>query len=279
MPDKLRQDYRDILHAAVLERKAKLGRACTFAKMAAACKLQRPYLSSVLQGHGHLSADQLYLACDFLGFTDTESELISLLYELERSGCAKRRRALERKIKAHEQAALTTGQHLAAKPLATDTSALQEFYLDLEAQLVHMFLAVPKFRNEPVHMQQALQLDGERLQQQLLKLERAGIIRLVGTGPVAHRQVEVLVEALHLPAESPLFPIYRMQMRLKALERMQTRPQDQPYSFSVLFAAGDETKRKIQARFLEFIAWAEDLAISAPSSQVYQLNFDLLQWS
>jgi hypothetical protein len=89
----------------------------------------------------------------------------------------------------------------------------------------------------------------------------------------------MVVDDFHLPKSSTLYPNYRMQMRLKAIELMQRRSSDQHYSFSVLFSADEELRRKFQARFLELVDWAQKNSYQSFQDEVYQMNFDLLKWS
>ena len=101
---------------------------------------------------------------------------------------------------------------------------------------------------------------------------RAGLIKTTG------KTIEVLRDNFHLPAAHSLYPNYRMQMRLKALDHMQTRPKDEHYSFSVVYSANETSRNQIRARFLEPIDWAQTLTQNEESAHVYQINFDLLRW-
>jgi hypothetical protein len=85
--------------------------------------------------------------------------------------------------------------------------------------------------------------------------------------------------ALHLSQDSPLLPIYRTMLRLKAADRLRQLPTEAYYSFSVLFSADPATQREIQASFLKFLATMEKKVKGCQPSEVYQLTFDLLPWS
>jgi len=269
----LLDSYRDVLRETLLDKKARFGRAFTFEKLARACRLQRTYLSAVLGGKGHLSSDQVYLACGFLELALDERRFTSLLHEHERSEVKERRVSLAREIEELRQRALATDTYVAAKPLAGGPNeALVDFYLDVNAQLVHMFLTVKRHRQDSERIQVALGLEPSIFREALAKIERAGLIKSKG------KEIELLRDDFHLPATSSLYPNYRMQMRLKALEHMQTRPRDDHYSFSVLYSADEASRNQIRARFLELVDWAQSLTQQEESAHVYQLNFDLLKW-
>jgi hypothetical protein len=267
-------DYREALRETLLDRKARHGRAFTFTKMAAACRLQRPYLSSVLGGSGHLSSDQVFEAAGFLQLDDDEYRYLSTLHELERSTSQARRRRLQRELQDLRDKGMRGDSVVEAPALAAAVDAAQtEFYLDLNAQLLHMFLTVKRYRNDPERARRALALGLDAFQAALAKIERAGLARVSG------KRVEILRDAFHLPSTSPLYPAYRTMMRLKALDVMQSQSTDRHFSFSVLYSADAGSRPKIQSRFLELVDWAQKLTQTDAPTDVFQMNFDLVQLS
>lgn len=266
-------EYRSLLKSVLLDKKARFGCVFTFEKMAGACKLQRTYLSAVLAGKGHLNSDQVYLACGFLELKDDEYRYVSLLHERERSIVKSRRAVLGREIDELRQQALQTDAYVTSKPIvAPNNEVLMDFYLDLNAQLTHMFLTIKHFRRDPERIRNALNLDTMVFREVMAKIERAGLIKTTG------KTIEVMRDDFHLPAAHSLYPNYRMQMRLKALEHMQTRPKDDHYSFSVVYSANETSRNQIRARFMELIDWAQTLTQNEDPAHVYQINFDLLRW-
>lgn len=266
--------YREALSQVLLDKKAKFGKLFTFEKMAAACRLQRTYLSTVLKGNGHLNSDQVFAACEFLGMNADEYRFISLLHEHDRSIFPNRKIKLESEIAAIRSDALQASNYVSAKPIAVqENPAMVDFYLDLTAQLIHMFLTVKRYRDDPEKIKKVLGIDEIIYKNSFITIERAGLIRRSG------KKIEMVVDEFHLPKSSTLYPNYRMQMRLKAIELMQRRSSDQHYSFSVIFSADEELRRKFQARFLELVDWAQKHSSQSSQDEVYQMNFDLLKWS
>jgi hypothetical protein len=268
------EDYRTLLRECLLEKKAQYGRLFTFEKMAKACRLQRTYLSTVMSGTGHLNSDQLFAACDFLQLRDDEYEFVSLLHEWERSQFPDRRKRLSKEIALRRQTGLKTdgfiGNTVATKE--TTPKHLDAFYLNILAQLVHMFLTIPRYAKEPESIRRALGLEKDSFRIALNTVEQAGLISISG------KEIKILQSAIHLPASSHLYPNYRMQMRLKALDAMQSRSAENHYSFSVLFSASEKTRRHIHARFLDFISWCQKVSSEDVEENVFQMNFDLLKW-
>jgi len=265
--------YRDVLRTTLLHHKAQRGHEFTFDKMAKACRLQSTYLSAVLGGKGHLNSDQLYTACEFLGMREPEYLFTNLLHELERSVFPSRRIKLQREIAALRSKEQATEVFIKDTPVhEVDTPGLMAFYLDFNAQLVHMFLTLEHFKKDPERIRVALGLDPCVFKKALTHIEKAGLARFSG------KAIEVLKDDFHLPSTSPLYPTYRTQMRLRALEFMQSRSRENHYSFSVLFSTDDAVRRRIHARFMEFIDWAQKQTQEGEQTSVCQMNFDLLRW-
>lgn len=250
------------------------GRAFTFAKMAQACRLRHTYLSTVLKGEGHLSADQVYDAAQFLELKDDEYRFVGLLHEYERSVSTGRRKHLEREIEAARQIGLRTDTYVDAPPLTnTEASTTVAFYLNPNAPLVHMFFTVKRYRSDPEKVRRILGLDSYSFAEAIKCCEQAGLIRVTG------KNIEMLQDSIHLSASSPLFSAYRSALRHKSTEFMHTHGKSRHYSFVALYSASEETRSRIQSRFLEFVNWVQTLTQGTEPTNIYQIGFDLLRWS
>ena len=60
--------------------------------MADHMRIQKPYISKVINNMADFSSDQLYMACDFLGFGEDEKNYMLLLLELERTTYTERKK-------------------------------------------------------------------------------------------------------------------------------------------------------------------------------------------
>ena len=267
------ENYRLILKQSLLDRKNQFGKAYTFEKMAKHCRIQRTYLSTALNGNGHLNSDQVFMSCEFLKFNEDETRYTGLLHERERSAFTSRRGVLSNEIAEIRNRYLQTDAHIDSNILTSTTlQVASEFYLDFNSQLVHMFLTVEKYRRNVSKLQKALRFDSEVLSHSLNLLERAGLIT------INEGRIDVLQDNSHLPKSSPLYNTYITQMRMRGLERMQTQLKENSYSFSVLFSASESARLKIQRLFLRFINEAQNACQEGPTESVFQMNFDLLKW-
>lgn len=264
--------YKDVIKSSLLERRESLGRAYTFQSLAKACRIQKTYLSRVFNGDAHLNEDQVFLACDFLGFSEDEREYALLLQRLERSVVRGNQAHITDRINILKKKYLSTESHLKADkvPVVQDANT---YYLDPNMQLVHMFLTVNRFARDMTRMRQILGMKDEDLGKAITGLTKLGMIRYQDGRYVVQK------DTIHLSKESPVYKTYRTMLKLRALSRMDSLSSNDTYNFSVIFTANEEVRRKIHGRFLEFLKSVEEDVKNAPAEEVYYMAFDLFNWS
>ncbi len=262
-------DYRDLIKETILFCKRKLGQHYTIGNLAKSMRIQRTYLSSVLNGKkGHLNSDQLYLAATFLKLSEEKYEFLKLLYEYNRSSVDSRRKVLSIQLEKMKTRLTSAQNYLKSVETPSGDLKLDEFYLDFNAQLIHMFLTVDRYAKSPDLIRKALHLSKEVFSQKLELLERLGLTD----------GLEVKKASLHLPSSSPLFSTYRNNMRTHAIARLASQSEENAYSFSVLFSSEDQAFQETKLRFMEFIEWAQANSQKYDPKEVFQINFDLLNW-
>src|SRR6186997_1459996 len=104
-------DYKEILKAR-MEFLRERDPSFTFQEMAKSCRVQKPYLSRVLNRDGHLNADQLFLAADYLGLNAEEKTYLFLVFDHQRSDLGQRREQIEAKLRKFRARAKTTAKYL-----------------------------------------------------------------------------------------------------------------------------------------------------------------------
>jgi uncharacterized protein (TIGR02147 family) len=267
-------DYRKIIRELV-EHKKTLDSKFNFQRLSEACGIQKAYLSQVLQGARDLSRDQLFAVNRYLELSQEEASFMELLLEYARSARADRRELLLAEIQTIQRKHLKTEKNLSVKEVAVSGDTISQYYLDPYHQLIHIALDIPRFRKEPQALAQAFSLPKARLRELLGNLERMKIIKS------ENGEIKVLLQNIHLPKNSPLFWAWKsglMQMALQYL-RSGLEDQERAYSFSVVFAAEEEVRLKVQKLFLDFLKEAKGLVGDAKSKHVYQMNFDLFPWA
>lgn len=267
------RDYRKVLTGCLREKK-RIDASMNFSRMAEAIRVQRSYLSNVLGGRAQLSADQLFLASRFLGLGPVETRYLLLLLEHERTGVEDRRAELEAEILRIQAHQLESARHLRAKKVEVSAENLAAYYLDPLNAIVHFALTIERYRKQPSRLAEDLGVKSERIERAVSVLEKGGII-----APRKHgRSIELRVEHVHLPPESPLYSAFRNQLKQMSAARLQNRD-DEDYSFWVTFSADKKMLKRIRAEFLALLERIEPQVRAAPSRDVYQMNFDLFGWT
>jgi len=93
----LENDYRSALRKA-LESRKKTDPKATYQNLAQAMRVQKSYLSKVLNQGAELSSDQLHLASKYLEFSEQQESYIELLLQHSRSVIPDRRTQILSKI-------------------------------------------------------------------------------------------------------------------------------------------------------------------------------------
>lgn len=243
--------------------------------MAKACGIQKTYLSRALNSdRTHLSQDQLYQACLYLGLPKEERRFAALLLDHERASVGRRREDLAAEIELVRAKKRRTESYLKDMATASGPSGSAAYFLDPEAILVHVFLTTETYAGNVEAIQMRLNLSDARLREILATLQQRGLV-----GIDEHGAYHVLVDRLHLSSDAEIYPAYRVMQRLKTLERLRQLDGDHAYSFSAVFTADDATRRKIKQMLLALLAEVEPVASNAPAKDVFQLNLDLFDWS
>ena len=266
-------DYKKIIRECLQEKKQVSARY-TFEKMAKYCGVQKTYLSRVLNNdHSHLNQDQLYNAAQYLGLATHERRYLSLLRDWQLSGSPNRKVELEQEIDAFQKKQLQSQSYLKAKKV-DQSMAFSEYYLNSNMMLVHMFLSIPRYQKNLDKIAFRLKISRKSLDSLIVSLKSLGLI--IETADGAYQATN---ENTHLPSSSPIFKSYRVMQRIKSMERIQALEGDNSYNFSVTFTSNEAARLQIKKKFLDFLKDIEELVGESSDEEVYQLNFDLFDWS
>lgn len=266
-------DYRSALKIKIEERK-RFTRKTTNHALAVACKIDKAYLSRVLKQDADLSQDQVYLAAKYLGVGGLEQDFLFALHAYSRSSLAERRHELKQKLASIRANALETQRHIITDSVSgEEQSVLAPYFLDADVQLAHVFLTSERFRRNPKAIGEALGLSGDRLTGIIDLLRRLGLVETTTDGLTVKR------DSLHLPTSAPTYHAHRLLMRQRGLARTQVLGNNDGYFFSVVFSATRNEEQAIRRRFMELISASEADVKRSPADHIYQMSFDLFQWS
>lgn len=264
-----------------IDRKKRMDSRYSFASLAKRIGVQRSFFSAVLKGRAHFSMDQLYLLGMELEISDSEMEYILLLLEIARCQNEKRRKFLLQRRNKMRDENLNSDQALTAKSgkisaksrsstKKPETRDLGSYHSNIQHSIVHMYLSIPEYLQNPFLLTRKLGINAKDLQCSLDLLEEAGIIESHSSG-YKMKPVHPFIDE-----SSPQFRQYSSGFRVKALDALQKfDPRD--HFVTLCFTADEETRMEIRRKFLAFLKEISQFVEEAPSRGVFHMNFDLFK--
>lgn len=231
------------------------------------------YITNVFKERAHFSVDQLYALAEVLKLNEEETNYCELLLDHERAGHIGRRDKLRAKIETIRQAKLKSEEHIKKQVIETNSVEMARYYVSPELHIINFFLAIPRFSKQPHLIGECLNISPEQIEGFIQELIDLRFIQKNKNG------IKPLHREFHLPKESPLCRPHLLLMHYKALQHQQLLKENEKYNFSVTFTADEKTRERIQREFLAFLTNIEELVKSAPREHVYQMHFDLFNWS
>ncbi len=273
----LETDYRKIINTIVDERK-KINPSTTFQSLADSIRIQKSYLSKVINGHADFNADQLFMTARFLDLNQEQTNYLQLLLELERSIYPERRETLQKEIEAiqEEKRDSKNALNIRVKDMEAseyDASIFAEYYMDPLIQLVHITLTAARFRKDPTLIREHLNIKEKKFSEILNKLVKMELIEM------KDGEISILERNLHLPKDSRLAFPNQVFLRQRGLERCRELSPKDRTMFMATFSSNPKAAKKIKDKFNEFLKEAQKISSEGKASDCYQLSFDLFPWT
>ncbi len=234
--------------------------------------LHGSFVSSALKGHKHLSSDQVFALGEQLGFSYKELDYLLLLLNYERSVNQNLKAKYLDEIKAIQKENSKTTTHISTKPQESLDLDLAEYYSDPFYKIIHVFLGIEQFRQDPNLLALQLGITHKQTQKYLKRLEDFEIIKF--SSPI-----EVLKKNYHLPKDFFICKPHQATMKLLSQQTLLSLEEKQKESVCVTFTGEEETFKKVHNEFLDFLKKAEKHVKYSVSKEVFQMNFDLHFWS
>lgn len=254
--------YRTILKG-VLDQRARTGEDLSLTKIAQMTKIQRTYLSQVINRKTHLNSDQLYAVCRVLNLSAEARDQLLLLNEWERSKLEARKLLLERKLAAYEQ----KNRSSATEPPGND--AFDDYFCDPLGEIVFRFLTMPVYRQAPERLQARLGISESRLREILVSMENCGFIRQDKLG------IQVIKTASFPQETSPGGKIRNIQGRLKVAHQKLKQRQIDEFMYNWWFIANPARKKQLKIEYLRLLQDIYAASLHTHHEDVYQLSLDL----
>lgn len=216
--------------------------------IAEAIGCQNPFITHVLSGDYHFSAEQAESCARYMGLNDEDSEFFILLVLKERSGT----KSLENLF--GKQISLRCEQHSVLKTRLNikENMTLEDqmiYYSSWHYAAIHMAIMIPDLQNVN-NLARYFKIPLNRI---LLILQFLTDCKLIEKkGP----NFKITKTVLHLEKESPIMTQHHTHWRLKAIEAIQTPKQDNLHYSGIMSLSIDDyewVREKLAAMLEEVV--------------------------
>lgn len=236
--------------------------------IAEAIGCQNPFITHVLSGDYHFSAEQAEATARYMGLNELDAEFFILLVLKERSGTKSLENLFGKQISQRCQQHSVLKKRLNIK----ETMLLEDqmiYYSSWHYAAIHMALMIPELQNVG-SLTRYFNLPPTRILSVLQFLANHNLIEQKGANYKIKKSV------LHLEKDSPILTQHHSHWRLKAIEAIQTPKLDNLHYSGVMSISRDDYEwvREKLALMLEEVI--ERLAPSK-DEKLATLCFDLFQ--
>lgn len=256
-------DYRLFLRKWI--EAAKAARTSNLSMLAEVAKIHPTFLSHILTGTKDLSLEHAALISKHIGFTKIEQEYFFILIQLDRAGnpllkdyWSGKKKDLEKEKNRLSQ---RFGKH---QELTTEQKA--KFYSSWIYSAVWSATAIEDGQNQK-QIAQRFQLANEKAQEVL------GFLTQVGLCKEKNGVYKISDLHIHVPNESPFVVKHHTNWRMKAIQKMDVRGDNELY-FTSPMSISKSDFAKIRERLNVTVKEIVDIAKDSPAEEVVCLNMD-----
>jgi uncharacterized protein (TIGR02147 family) len=200
--------------------------------IAEAIGCQNPFITHVLSGDYHFSAEQAEACARYMGLNDVDSEFFILLVLKERSGTKTLENLFGKQISQRCEQHSVLKKRLNIK----DTMNLEDqmiYYSSWHYAAIHMALMIPEFQNVG-SLSRYFNLPPSRILSVLSFLVENHLAEQRGN------QYKIKKSVLHLEKDSPILTQHHSHWRLRAIEAIQTSKPDNLHYSGIMSLSRDD---------------------------------------
>lgn len=249
-------DYRDYRRFLTESLGGKGRRTGQRGALARALGCQTAFLSQVLNGVANLTLEQAFKVNSHLGHDPQAAEFFLLLVQKERSGSVELKAYFQEKLAAL-LAKRSDIKSRIVKNKAISDADLAFYYSHWYVSAIHVALSIANLQTA-VELAAYFKLDDGVVRQTLEFLVSTGLaIETRGRYTIGPSHV-------HLPNESPFIKQLHANWRLRALQSMEHR-RDEDLHYSVTYSLSREDATKVRAQILDMIE--KNMNVVRPSKE------------
>ncbi|MEK6706511.1 MAG: DUF4423 domain-containing protein [Bdellovibrionota bacterium] len=259
-------DYR--AYITMVSRKKRI----SFKHIAKRCGIHASYFSRVMVNKAHFSQEQLFGIGNFFELREEQLRYLLLMGQHDSSGNDSHRVYLKNNLLSIQAKRQQVAEKLKdASHIRADSKEIDEYYRETVTAKIHMYLTINKYRLSPQLIAKKLHLSASKLEQELKKLEKLGLIT------IKDNTISMLHKSIHLEEHHPASPSNHINWRLEAVHNLARRESVlSDYHFSGAFSADEDTKLQIKQMLKDVLVKIQALvAKNHEPESVYAIGFDL----
>lgn len=259
--------YRSIIREIVEARAAKKD-GMSFTKLANVCRIQRSYLSQVINLKNHFSNDQLYSICEALELPKSQRDYLLLLSEYERCRNTERKNFLQQKILKLKQAESksTSGMSEALR------DALDDYFCDPWAEIILNFFRIEHYAKNPDEVREVLGITRRRWDIVMKTLRDCQFV-VDGADRILTPQ------GFPVPEEnSPADRIRHIMARMRVAQQKLKQRYIDDFLYNLWYTTTRDAKKQIKINQLHLLQRIHEEARHTKQEKIYQLTLDVLSF-
>lgn len=253
-------DYKEIIAFYVHKNKSVKGYQ---KKLAQAAKVIPSFISQVLNGDRHLTADQAANLTKFWSLDTIQTEYFLTLVYLARCGSKSYQEFLEQKLR--EIKTKLQSEVKQREAYIVDKSTQIQYFTNWLFQAVHMLMTIPKY-SSPQKIANRLKINESSVLKSLEILSEIGLVEKKNDRWI------IIKEQLHLPKESMLHWNFQNAWRQYSMTKLSLDSADLNYTF--VMSTSKKNYEKLKNLLIQLIAEADQIAKGGDEEEVYCLNLD-----
>jgi transcriptional regulator with XRE-family HTH domain len=261
------RNYRAIIRE-IVEARAAQKDGMSFTKLASVCRMQRSYLSQVMNLRNHFSNDQLYAVCEALGLPKSRRDFLMLLSEYERCKNPERRAFLQQKIQSLEAADSQTSSGLSE----AERDALDDYFCDPMAEVVLNFFRLEHYARNPQEVREVLGITARRWQEVMKTLRDCQFI-VEGSDRILTPKGFPVPEA-----GSPADRIRHIMARMRVTQQKLKQRYIDDFLYNLWYTTSHDAKKQIKINQLHLFKRIYEEARTTRQEKIYQLTLDVLSF-
>ncbi|WP_141736484.1 DUF4423 domain-containing protein [Oligoflexus tunisiensis] len=261
------KNYRTIIRELVEARAARKD-GMSFTKLANVCRMQRSYLSQVMNLRNHFSNDQLYAVCEALGLPKSQRDFLMLLSECERCKNPERREFLQQKIRSIQDAETQIISSLSE----AERDALDDYFCDPMAEVVLNFFRLDHYARHPEEVREVLGITARRWQIVMKTLRDCQFI--------VEGQDRILTpKGFPVPeAGSPADRIRHIMARMRVAQQKLKQRYIDDFLYNLWYTTSHDAKKQIKINQLHLFKRIYEESRATRQEKIYQLTLDVLSF-